>query len=97
MIVTDYIHKFEQLSRFAEHMVSTKALKVERFLENFRPKLYRDVSMTGIQGAMYSHIVEKALVVEQSKLRIILAQETRCKFKQRQGQLWTRGEKTRPL
>ncbi|CAA0828721.1 Unknown protein [Striga hermonthica] len=33
MTVADYIRKFERLSRFAEHMASTDALKTERFLK----------------------------------------------------------------
>ena len=54
MTVGEYIRKFEQLSRFATHMVNTDALKVERFLEGLRPELYRDVNMAGIQGVTYS-------------------------------------------
>lgn len=47
MIIIKYIHKFEQLSRFATHIVNTDALKVERFLEGLRPELYRDVNIAG--------------------------------------------------
>ncbi|XP_022865717.1 uncharacterized protein LOC111385546 [Olea europaea var. sylvestris] len=42
MTVGEYIHKFEQLSRFTTHMINTDALKVERFLEGLRPELYTD-------------------------------------------------------
>ena len=86
MTVGDYIRKFEQLSRFATHMISTDALKVERFLEGLRPELYRDVNMAGIQGVTYSHIAERALVAEQAELIIVRAQEVRRQFKQGQGQ-----------
>ena len=54
MTVGEYIRKFEQLSRFATHMVNIDVLKVERFLEGLRPELYRDVNMAGIQGVTYS-------------------------------------------
>ncbi|XP_022857898.1 uncharacterized protein LOC111378850 [Olea europaea var. sylvestris] len=54
MTVGEYIHKFEQLSTFATHMINTKVLKIERFLEGLRPKLYRDVSMVRIQDVSYS-------------------------------------------
>lgn len=64
MTVTDYLCKFEQLSRFAEHMVSTEPLKVERFLEGLRAELYQDVSMAGLQGATYSQVAERAQVAE---------------------------------
>ncbi|XP_022859888.1 uncharacterized protein LOC111380532 [Olea europaea var. sylvestris] len=42
MTVGEYIRKFEQLSRFATHMVNIEVLKIERFLEGLRPELYRD-------------------------------------------------------
>ena len=86
MTVGEYIRKFEQLSRFATHMVNTDALKVERFLEGLRPELYRDVNMAGIQGVTYSQVAERALVAEQAELRISRAQEIRRQFKQGQGQ-----------
>lgn len=70
MTVTDYLRKLEQLSRFAEHMVSTEALKVERFLEDLRPGLYRDMSMVGIQGVTYSQVVERAQIAEQAEMQI---------------------------
>ncbi|XP_022867123.1 uncharacterized protein LOC111386870 [Olea europaea var. sylvestris] len=64
MTVGEYIRKFEQLSRFATHMVNIEVLKVERFHEGLRPELYRDVSMAGIQDVSYSQIAERALVAE---------------------------------
>ena len=73
MTIGEYIRKFEQLSRFATHMVSTEALKVERFLEGLRPELYRDVNMAGAQGVTFSQIAERALVAEQAELRIARA------------------------
>ena len=48
MTVGEYIRKFEQLSRFATHMVNTNILKVERFLKGLRLELYRNMNMAGI-------------------------------------------------
>lgn len=70
MIVGEYIRKFEQLSRFATHMINIDTLKVKRFLEGLRPELYRNVSMTRIQGISYSQIAKRALVAEQAEQRI---------------------------
>ncbi|KAK6151819.1 hypothetical protein DH2020_014454 [Rehmannia glutinosa] len=64
MTVGDYIRKFEELSRFATHMVSTDALKVERFLEGLRPELYRD---------------NKRQIADQGKAPIALPFYPRCK------------------
>ena len=80
MTVGDYIRKLEQLSRFAMHMISTDALKVERFLEGLRPELYRDVNMAAIQGVTYSQISERALVAEQAEVRIVRALEAHRQF-----------------
>ncbi|XP_022897285.1 uncharacterized protein LOC111410922 [Olea europaea var. sylvestris] len=49
MTVGEYIRKFELISRFATHMINTDALKVERFLEGFRPGLYRDIQKPKFQ------------------------------------------------
>ncbi|CAA0833369.1 Unknown protein [Striga hermonthica] len=96
MIIADYIHKFEQLSRFAEHMVSTDYLKTERFLEGLKPELYRDVCMAGIQESNYSQVVERALIAEQAEQKIRKAQEIRRKRTKRirnclsfEGITWT--------
>ncbi|XP_022856836.1 uncharacterized protein LOC111377914 [Olea europaea var. sylvestris] len=95
MTVGEYIRKFEQLSRFATHMVNTEVLKVERFLEGLRPELYRDVSMARILDVSYSQIPERALVAEQAEQRISRAQEARRQFRQGQGQHWPRKDKKR--
>ncbi|CAA0833371.1 Unknown protein [Striga hermonthica] len=79
MIVAHYIHKFEQLSRFAEHIVSTDTLKTKRFLEGLKPELYRDVCMADIQRSNYSQVVERALIAEQAEQKIRKAQEMRRK------------------
>ncbi|CAA0821425.1 Unknown protein [Striga hermonthica] len=97
MTVADYIHKFEQLSRFGEHMVSTDALKMERFLEGLKPELYRDVYMAGVHGSTYSQVAERALVAEQAELKIRNAVEDRRQLVQKQGPRWVGMEKKRPM
>ncbi|XP_022861220.1 uncharacterized protein LOC111381651 [Olea europaea var. sylvestris] len=69
MTVGEYIRKFEQLSTFATHMINTKALKVERFLEGLRPKLYRDVSMARIQDVSYSQNCGESLSFRTSQTK----------------------------
>lgn len=85
MTMGEYIRKFEQLSRFATHMINIDTQKVERFLEGLRLELYRDVSTAGIQDVSYFQIVERALVVEQTEQRISRTQEARRQFRQGEG------------
>lgn len=66
MSVGEYIRKFEDINWFTRrHMVETKILKVDQFLEGLRPKLSRDVQMAGIKGITLASIVDRALTIEQ--------------------------------
>lgn len=66
MSVGEYIRKFEDINWFTRrHMVETKILKVDQFLEGLRPKLRRDVQMAGIKGITLASIVDRALTIEQ--------------------------------
>lgn len=56
-------------------MVSTDELKVERFLEGLRPKLYRNVRMAGTREVSFAVIVDRALIVDQAELKIVKAGE----------------------
>ncbi|XP_022866766.1 uncharacterized protein LOC111386539, partial [Olea europaea var. sylvestris] len=71
MSVEEYIRKFEELSHFASHIVSTNEHKVERFIEGLRPDLYQDVKIVGTQGVTIATIAERALEAEQAESRII--------------------------
>lgn len=81
MTVTEYIMKFEELSRFATHMVDKNGNKVDRFLEGLRPELNRDVLMSGVQNLNFPEVADKALMAEQAELRIFKARETRYQNK----------------
>ncbi|KAL2542363.1 Uncharacterized protein Adt_03344 [Abeliophyllum distichum] len=73
MNVSKYIRKFEELSRFAAHMVGTNGLKVDCFLEGLRPELNRDVLMSRIQNMSFPEVTDKALLAEQAKVKIVRA------------------------
>ncbi|KAL2533446.1 Uncharacterized protein Adt_06797 [Abeliophyllum distichum] len=77
MTVSEYIRKFEELSRFAAHMVGTNGLKVDRFLEGLRPELNRDVLMSGIQNMSFPEVTVNALLAEQAEVKIVWAREAR--------------------
>ncbi|KAK6163804.1 hypothetical protein DH2020_000668 [Rehmannia glutinosa] len=47
MKVLDYERKFNQLSRYATHLISTDQMKAERFVEGLRPELSGIVSVLG--------------------------------------------------
>lgn len=40
-----YIKKFEELSRFRPHAISTNVLRVDRFLQRLRIKIYLNIKM----------------------------------------------------
>ena len=46
MSVCDYIKKFNELSHFAPHIVSTNELKVNQFLQGLKAEIYRDIKMS---------------------------------------------------
>ena len=54
MSVEEYIRKFEELSRYAPHLVCTEKLKIEHFMEGLRPEIYRDIELADIEGATYA-------------------------------------------
>ena len=74
MSVSDYIKKFEELSRFAPHMVSTNELKVNQFLQGLKAEIYRDVKISAHKDMLYAEVAEKAQA-EEAELRVIKAQE----------------------
>lgn len=42
-LVKDYTRKFDQLAKFANEVVPTKAIRVERFMRGLKPTIARDV------------------------------------------------------
>ena len=77
MSVCDYIKKFDELSRFAPHMVSTNELKVNQFLQGLKAEIYRDIKMATGKGVPYTEVAEKALEAEEAELKVVKALEIR--------------------
>ena len=83
MSVDEYIRKFEELSRYAPHLVNTNELKVEQFVEGLRPEIFRDVTVGETEGTTYPRVVEQALKAERAQRKIVEeAQEKEAKEKE---------------
>ncbi|MCQ7926296.1 retroviral-like aspartic protease family protein, partial [Salmonella enterica] len=70
MSVTEYTQKFDELSRFAPHMVGTNELKVEHFLQGIQKEILRDLRIGGVKNIPFSEIVSRALIAEQAEAEI---------------------------
>ncbi|CAI9769710.1 unnamed protein product [Fraxinus pennsylvanica] len=77
MTVSEYIKKFEELSRFATHVTTTSEIKIDRFIGGLKPELARDVQMLGVQGLDFSLEIDKALMAEQAEAKIAQVREVK--------------------
>ena len=77
MSVDEYIKKFEELSRYAPHLVGTNELKIEQFVEGLKPELFRDVTVSESEGMTFARFIEQALKVERAQRKI--AEDTKEK------------------
>ena len=77
MSVDEYIRKFEELSRYAPHLVGTNELKIEQFVEGLKPELFRDVTVSESEGMTFARVVEQALKAERVQRKI--AEDTKEK------------------
>src|SRR5262249_52456169 len=69
--VDEYIARFDNLSRFAPHMVSTIALQNQHFLRGLRPNLYGMVRMAVMQiNVPFTVIATKAQEAEEVERHI---------------------------
>ena len=107
MSVDEYIRKFEELSRYAPHLVTTNELKVEQFVEGLKPEIFRDVTVGESEGISYAKVVEQALKAERAQRKILeeakekeaLEKEMKLSLKanypqgQKVQQQWNRGYK----
>ena len=59
MSVDEYIRKFEELSRYAPHLVGTTELKIEQFTEGLRPDIFRDVTVSESEGMTFPKLWNK--------------------------------------
>ena len=67
MSVAEYIHKFDELSRYVPHMVVTNELKVNQFIQGLKKTIVRDLKIGGIKGAPFAEIADRALEAEQAR------------------------------
>jgi hypothetical protein len=81
--VSEYVHKFTELARYALDVVSTKVKKMARFLKGLRPELKTILASQDFLS--FSHLSNKAIQVERAqeeerghltrKFRILRAQQ----------------------
>jgi hypothetical protein len=63
--VSEYIHKFTELARYAHVDVSTEAKKMTRFLKGLRPELMTILASQDF--LIFSHLSNKAIQVERAR------------------------------
>ena len=67
----EYIRKFEELSRYAPHLVTTNELKVLQFVEGLKLETFQDVTVGESEGISYAKVVEQALKAERAQRKIL--------------------------
>jgi hypothetical protein len=63
--VSEYIHKFTELARYAPDDISTEAKKMARFLKGLRPKL--KTILASQEFLSFLHLSNKAIQVERAR------------------------------
>jgi hypothetical protein len=63
--ISEYIHKFTKLARYAPDDVSMEAKKMARFLKGLRPKLKTILASQDFLS--FSHLSNKAIQVERAR------------------------------
>jgi hypothetical protein len=63
--VSEYVHKFTELARYAPDDVSTEAKKMPRFLKGLRPELKTILASQDFLN--FSHLSNKAIQVERAR------------------------------
>lgn len=91
--VEEYIRRFETLSRFAPHMVTTNNLKVHQFTQGLKLEIYRGVITASNPSTTYTSVVAKALEMEEVESKFQKRRETQQRFarsspQQQQGKNW---------
>ncbi|KAH9769531.1 hypothetical protein KPL71_012037 [Citrus sinensis] len=66
MFVLEYIQKFDELSRYAQHMVTTEDLKKDHLMKGLRKDLAKDLKVAGVRDASFNELIDRALVIEQA-------------------------------
>ena len=91
MSILDYNTKFNQLARYALHMVMTNNMKAKRFANGLKEYLFRAVPLTGT--STYSDVLDMALHFETRAKERQIEQELRKKVKTG-GQVFRQSEAT---
>ena len=91
MLVLDYDTKFNQLTRYAPHMVMTNNMKAKRFANGLKEYLFRVVPLT--RTSTYSDVLDTALSFEARAKKRQIEQEPRKKVKTG-GQVFRQSEAT---
>ena len=92
MSVLDYDTKFNQLARYATHMVMTNNMKAKWFANGLKEYLFRVVPLT--RTSTYSDVLDTALHFEARAKERQIEQEPRKKVKTG-GQVFRQSEATR--
>ena len=79
MSVLDYDTKFNQLARYALHMVMTDNMKAKRFANGLKEYLFRAVPLT--RTSTYSDVLDTALHFEARAKKRQIERESRKKAK----------------
>ena len=66
MSVLEYIQTFDELSRYAPHMVATEDLKKDHFMQRLRKDLAKDLKVAGVRDASFNDLIDRSLVIEQA-------------------------------
>ncbi|XP_035540222.1 uncharacterized protein LOC109013719, partial [Juglans regia] len=69
MTVEQYATKFMELGRFAPHLIATKELQVERFMEGLRPKVRRQEAC--LQIVEFQKLVNLASIAERENSFVV--------------------------
>jgi hypothetical protein len=73
--VSEYVHKFTELARYAPDDVSTEAKKMAHFLKGLRPELKTILASQDFLS--FSHLSNKAIQVERAR------EEEKCHLKRK--------------
>ena len=91
MLVLDYDTKFNQLTRYAPHMVMTNNMKAKRFANDLKEYLCRAIPLT--RTSTYSDVLDMALHFEPRAKERQVEREPRKKAKTG-GQVFRQSEAT---
>ncbi|KAH9668328.1 hypothetical protein KPL70_021370 [Citrus sinensis] len=69
MFVPEYIRKFDELSRYAPHIVATEDLKKDHFMQGLCKDLAKDLKVVRVRDASFNELIDRALELPQFQRR----------------------------